>query len=555
MVLCAVQSFPGNFGPASSTLNHIDMSLPAGISRIPITDWQNGHLNFSVGLTKDASFNMRLPFAFNQNEDNYRATTKNFQWLIQHAIDNGLTLRALGNGWSFSDVAVCKDGLVDTRELRTFFKIADSFLSPAYLATGKTADDLVFTQCGMSILQMHKELESENGWLRSMKASGASNGQTIVGATATGTHGSAMAVGAVHDAIRGLHIITGPDKHVWIERASQPVASDEFIAWLGATPIRDDAAFNAAVVSFGSFGFIHSVLIETDPIYLLKKFVRGPLAYTEAVRHAINTWDFTGIEDLLPFPLNSPNKELYHFEVVVNPHRFAKEDPENGVFIKTIYKLPYFTGYPPPNTESGKFQYGDELLGVMQSVLDAVGKPLRQKLIPPIVNKLFPLAYAAVEEVTGTIGEMFNNTKFRGQAASAAMAIDSKDASRAIEEIVSVNSQSVFAGGIALRFVKGTPATLGFTHFAKTCVLELDGVESKSSRKFFEKVWNRFEALGIPYTLHWGKVNFILNEERILSMYGENAVNQWKSWREKLLDEPTRKVFTNDFMVRCGLAG
>ncbi|HLA54004.1 MAG TPA: hypothetical protein VK618_11880, partial [Flavitalea sp.] len=86
------------------------MSLPAGISRIPITDWQNGHLNFSVELTKDASFNMRLPFAFNQNEDNYRATTKNFQWLIQHAIDNGLTLRALGNGWSFSEVAVCTGG-------------------------------------------------------------------------------------------------------------------------------------------------------------------------------------------------------------------------------------------------------------------------------------------------------------------------------------------------------------------------------------------------------------------------------------------------------------
>ena len=531
------------------------MSLPAGISQIPITDWQNGHLNFSVELTKDASFNMRLPFAFDQNEDNYRATTKNFQWLIQHAIDNGLTLRALGNGWSFSEVAVCKGGLVDTRELRTFFKVGDSFLSPAYLATGKTANDLVFTQCGMSILQMHKELESENGWLRSMKASGASNGQTIVGATATGTHGSAMGVGAVHDAIRGLHIITGPDKHVWIERASQPVASDEFIAWLGATPIRDDAAFNAAVVSFGSFGFIHSVLIETDPIYILKKFVRGPLAYTEAVRHAINTWDFTGIEDLLPFPLNTPNKELYHFEVVVNPHRFAKEDPGNGVFIKTIYKLPYFTGYPPPNTENGRFQYGDELLGVMQSVLDAVGKPLRQKLIPPIVNKLFPLAYAAVEEVTGTIGEMFNNTKFRGQAASAAMAIDTKDASRAIEEIVAINSKTVFAGAIALRFIKGTPATLGFTHFTKTCVLEMDGVESKSSRNFFEKVWNRFEALGIPYTLHWGKINFILNEERVRRMYGESAVNQWKTWRETLLDEPTRKVFTNDFMVRCGLSG
>jgi hypothetical protein len=400
---------------------------------------------------------------------------------------------------------------------------------------------------------MHKELESENGWLRSMKASGASNGQTIVGATATGTHGSGMAAGAVHDAIRGLHVITGPDKHVWIERASQPVASDEFIAWLGATPIKDDNAFNAAVVSFGSFGFIHGVLLETEPIYLLKKFVRGPLAYTEAVKNAVNNWDFSGIEAQMPFPLNTPGKELYHFEMVVNPHRFTPDDASKGVYIKTIYKIPFTPGDRPPLPDNTKFQYGDELLGVMQSILDTVGKPLRQKLIPPLVTKLFPLAYAAVEEVTGTIGEIFNNTKFRGQAASAAMAIDSKDASRAIEEIVAINKQTAFAGALALRFVTGTKATLGFTHFNKTCVLELDGVESKSSRKFFEKVWTRFEELGIPYTLHWGKINFILDAQRIRNMYGDAAVNQWKTCRENLLDEPTRKVFTNDFMVKCGL--
>src|SRR5690606_12598341 len=146
---------------------------------------------------------------------------------------------------------------------------------------------------------------------------------------------------------------------------------------------------------------------------------------------------------------------------------------EKGVFIKTIYKVPYTPGYPNPALANGRFQYGDELLGVIQSVLDNIGKPLRQKLIPPMVTKLFPLAYGASEEVTGTIGEIFNNTNFRGQAASAATAIHSRDASRAIEEIVAINKKTAFAGGLALRFVKGTPATLGFTRFEKTCVLEM----------------------------------------------------------------------------------
>ena len=114
----------------SITQNHFFMALPDGILPLPITSWQNGHQNFTVQLQKDASFNMRLPFAFTEQEKNYHATTKNFQWLIQHAIDNGLRMRAMGNGWSFSDVAVCQGGIVDTRELRTFFSMGDSFLAP-----------------------------------------------------------------------------------------------------------------------------------------------------------------------------------------------------------------------------------------------------------------------------------------------------------------------------------------------------------------------------------------------------------------------------------------
>ena len=106
-----------------------------------------------------------------------------------------------------------------------FSGLQESFLSPSYLTNGRKAEDLVFTQCGMSMLQMSKELETENGWMRSLKASGASNGQTMAGATATGTHGAAFKVGAVHDTIVGLHMITGPDKHVWLEKASYPVAS------------------------------------------------------------------------------------------------------------------------------------------------------------------------------------------------------------------------------------------------------------------------------------------------------------------------------------------
>jgi hypothetical protein len=442
---------------------------------------------------------------------------------------------------------------VDTRELRTFFSIGNSFLSPQYLASGKTAKDVVFTQCGMSILQLNKELETANGWMRSLRASGASNGQTIAGATATGTHGAGLDAGAVHDAIIGLHLVTGPNRHVWLEKASYPVASDTFTNWLSAEVIKDDELFNAALVSFGSFGFIHGVLLETEPIYLLDKCTVGNIPYTDAVKRAINEWDFKAIEHLLPFPVASADRKLYHFEVVINPYQFAANDPGKGVFIKVLYKIPHRTNYPTPAPPPGDFQYGDELLGVVQTILDKLGKKLTQKLVPGLVTKMFPMAFATSEVATGTMGETFTNTKFRGKAASAAMAIDSANASKAIEEIVQLNAKTPFAGGLALRFVKGTQATLGFTRFDKTCVLELDGVDAASSRRFFSTVWNRFEEIGIPYTLHWGKINFHLDETRVRSMYGNQAVNKWLTARHKLLDPATQKVFTNAFMEKCGL--
>ena len=81
----------------------------------------------------------------------------------------------------------------------------------------------------------------------------------------------------------------------------------------------------------------------------------------------------------------------------------------------------------------------------------------------------------------------------------------------------------------------------------------MDGLDAKVTRAFFEKVWLTLEEKNIPYTLHWGKMNFILNAPRVRKLYGDDKVNAWIQARHNLLSEQTRKVFTNDFMIECGL--
>lgn len=519
--------------------------LPEGIELLDIETFQNKHENFKQKLVKGASFHLFNPKSNGVGKNRYRATTKNLQWLIQHGIDNQLRLRALGSGWSFSKVAATNGGLIDTKELRLSFKLNDDFLTPEYLGTGKNADDLFFVQCGMSILHLNKKLEKEQN--RSLKASGASNGQTVVGATATGTHGSAFKVGAVHDSVVGMHIVVGPNRHVWVERASNPVASDKFVDWLDAERISDDAIFNAAIVSFGSFGIVHGLMFETEPIFLLEER-RRKVPYNDDLRQLINHLDFENFNGDFP-TTTSPGADLYHFEMMVNPHHLEPDNLDKGVFIKALYKLPYRSDYTPIAINSNGFTYGDDVLGVIQKVIDSIGTGI----VPLLVNQLFPLAYSGEDGATGTVGETFSNTNLRGQTASAAMGINNKDASTVLEEILALNEETPLAGAISLRFVKGTKATLGFTHFAHTCILELDGVDSDKTRKFYQAVWDRLELLGIPYTLHWGKINFNLDAPRVRQMYSDEAVDAWIASRNKLLDKDTQAVFTNDFIHQCGL--
>lgn len=536
------------------------MSLPDGIVALPdMAQLQNRHRNFTQVLTSGASFSLRRPTGPPTQAGRYAQTTANFGWLIDHAIHQNSRLRALGSNWSFTKVGMTGGGIVDTTKLEEISKIlTKAMTSPAYLAKGGQASNLVFTQCGTGILGLHQRLEPLG---KSLRASGASNGQTIVGAFSTGTHGAAFKLGAVHDTVVGLHLICGPNRHVWLERASNPVTSRAFTNWLGIEPANvklDDDLFNAVVVGFGSFGFIHGVLLEVENLFLLEEYSNKRVAYNDDLKRAMRRQEFVGtLADALnlPTPPNPLADEAYHFQMIVNPFQFDpdSEDPAKGAYVRVLYKKPYAEPYVRRPGVSSQMKFSEDTLGLIQQLLNKLHAgqiPGAKRLI---VNQLYDSALENTNGTAGKVSELFGGTDIEGAAASMAIGISALQSPEVLNAICRLNAQQPFLGVLGLRWVKQTPATLGFTRFPVTCVVELDGVEADDTRRFYKLVWNWLETEGIPYTLHWGKINFNLTRNRVRQMYTDEKVESWLRARHQLLDAPTRAVFTNDFMEQCGL--
>lgn len=495
------------------------------ISKTGSRAWTNRHETF----TQPVADLYDLANDGNGNLADYNSATIAIQGIIKEAMDGNYRLRSLGGGWSWTKIATTDGVMLNTKLLNHTFK-----LNKNNVAANRNPDNYFFAQCGVSVKELNDHLRKLN---RSLKTSGASNGQTIVGAMATGTHGAALSAGSIQDAVVGLHIILGPNKHVWLERQS-PVASGRFVDALKAQLIRDDSLFNAALVSFGSFGFIHGVMIETEPLFLYEAYKRHvPLG--NDLFHLMETLDFANTP--LTFP--GGKKVPYHFQVLINPY-----DPNKVAYVTIMYKRPFVPGYVPPATKPG-LGPGDDaptFIGAITSVLPGV--------VPGMVNGIIKKSFAESSD-KGTHGEIFYNTDLHGKVLSCAMGVPLNHVNNMRQVLDSVNQKhGPFAGVFSFRFVKSTEATLGFTKFSgHTCVVEADSVPSKTTTDFYQAIWDELDRLNIPYTFHWGKV-LSLDAAKVRKMYGDMAVDGWLAARQTLMENgAVMRVFNNEILAHWGL--
>ena len=477
--------------------------------------------------------------------ERYNDVAREIQRLIRETQQANEGFRAYGSAWSMNAIASHKD--------RMHFNASMNISLPIHAGQcheNSTYDptNLFLFECGNTIKEISETL-AENG--KSLKTSGASNGQTIAGCISTGVHGSGLDVGSVQDYVAGLNLIIGPNAEdiVYLEPESRPALHDDFISSLQARVIRDDALFYAALVGLGSFGFIHGVVIEAEPVFLIKRYVKKikkSLAFTLA-----NTMDFENSEFVIPEETDAEGKgnRPFHYKIFINQY---SDEPD--CVVEIMYKKPYREPYPDPFPVIKESIYRD-LIYLFVKIAENFPKS-----IPWLVKRLRKTILPKVdEETTGMLKEIFWDAPYQGPAFACSFGIDHTHSQKVMDLLGKLTRDECPIPGIfALRFVKQTRATIGFTKFPITCMIEIDGVLWKKTRKIMslkEYCRRMIEVLqenDIPFTIHWGKNSDWAFNGLVPHMFGDEA-EEWKTQRKKLLSPEMQELFSNTFLKTVGL--
>jgi len=486
----------------------------------------------------------------------YKETSDSIRSIIQVAIENKKRIRVVGSNWSLSKAQYLNDTLIFTKNIDNKEDLKyKTFIGQKYLIDGTNDKEFLFSQCGNTIEDLNLYCHVQK---RSLQTSGASNGQTIAGAIGTGVHGSALHVGSMQDFVVGLHIIKGPksEDSVYIQAESNEIVTQEFANKIGATLLSDDKIFEAAIMSLGTLGFIHGVIIQTVPRYKLLNRTKNvdisdALAFTKNWKVKGTNLDIqkdllekhgddilkkeSRIYEMIP-------KNLYHVKFYINQH-----DLKDNIRAEIIYKI---RDFKVKGVDQRLLSYNKDI-----NIQKKNRKTILDRLIPSLINQFMPKGGKREE---GYLNEIFKKSKnVRGFEFATCVAVNSKDAEKTIKLLMkyfdSPDGQRISAA-FSFRFVKKSKATMAFTKFNKNCLIGIDGPYISSKKRFDKFMVYATQAMAksnIPHSWHWGKVNK-LDADLVQKFYG-SKYKEWKSIRNKFLSNDTQQLFSSAFTDRVGL--
>ncbi len=508
----------------------------AMIVEVPERRWHNFHYtqrNVPIAALMELHRSNALTL------DEMRACGEAVQQLIGRAITERQRLRAQGAAWAFSAAAAIPGGWpLMTGNANLHFAVPPSHVAPGFQGD---RDGLMLCQAGTSVAEINQWLEPQG---RSLATTGASNGQTIAGAMSCGTHGSAIDHPGIESQVRAIQLITGPDRNLWIEPAGNPVTDGRIAAALGATLVRDDRLFAAALVAVGALGIIHAVVLESRPRFLMEMH-RQRVALTPQLRSALAGGDLVAANLPGAAAAGGAARRPYFLQAVVAEHI----DPGHCV-ITAGYERPWQDTHVLDYSIKPKRGPGFNLAVVVANIMAAAPGTISAITKAVLAAELKPIDGSQLT----SWGQTFNFTTPRAGQAGAAIAVPVAQ----VNAVLAICHAAHAAVGpapvaFAVRYAAASPALIGFTRFARTAIIDVDGVDMPATRAVMARVVQDVRAAGIDHAEHWGKLNQ-MTAASLRTAYGP-ALDEWLAVRAGLLDAGAAHVFGSPWLDALGLSG
>lgn len=514
--------------------------------------WDTIHKNGPFPLKRFHKTRLEKKSIMPSQWDRYNDAADEMRRLIKDADDNNEGFRSIGSKWSMSSIAHQEDNMHFNARMNIKMAIDDNWVHP--LSVYET-ENLFFVQCGNQIKEISRFLEKQG---KSLKTTGASNGQTIAGCISTGVHGSAIDVGSVQDYIVGINLIIGPNPEdiVYIERNSKPALTDAFATKINARVIRNDGLFNAVLVGLGSFGFIHGVILEAEDHFLLQRYVRK-IDKATALKLA-DTLDFENSTfriDEQTDPVTGKPLRPYHYKIFINQYNDEGEYP-----IELIYKKPFDPKYQEKHGDPvpfmKEFLYRD-LIYLLIKISETFPSVI-PKFIQALSNAILP---KGEKTIVGKLSEIFWDAGYQGKAFALSFGVDHTQSSKALEVLTKLTvDEGPVPGIFAMRFIKKSDGLLSFARFPFTCMIEIDGIQWEGNNRLISleqyatRMIEVMQQHNIPFTIHWGK-NADWGFPGLVQHMFPGDADKWMEYRSALLSKRMAKLFSNEFLTTAGLAG
>jgi hypothetical protein len=455
-------------------------------------------------------------------------------------------LCTIGARWSLSNILSPANVILDPGLWNQMAAVNPAWLTPTYQAAAPRGAVPVVVQGGSNVRTINNFL---GGFGLALQTSGASDGHRIAGCIATGTHGSDLKVGAVHDTVVGLLLVTAPGQALLVQPSHRSFSPD-LAVWFGQqtglavqdTP--DDELFNAARVALGGLGFVHSVILEAVPLYQFHgQTIARPLDDAD-IWHVLETLDTSRLD-----PTPAPD----FFTIVFSPYA---PSGTMGAYATLLWKKP-FTGpwVAPPPVASAQ---STDLTRLLSALIPAIDNVLDASLIGDIVARETSALYQAGSVVPLFPGTYFGPTTLpEGNGRSSEVIVDHADARLAVATIISAMQTEArkgrhLLGGIGVRFVRGTAALLGPNLGQMNTYIEFPSLNSADTTAIHQAVWSALRAAGVQYTCHWGQ-EYGMDATSIRAFFG-GRVDRWIAARARILPtQRARSVFTNPLLAGLGL--